>query len=84
MSRHARKPTLWTLRKVSTVQAYPDRHFSTPVLFLFQESLLYPSETESVIMCHNVWFSRGTDQMYIYVCCVTTNSFEVCFLKILT
>ena len=44
MSRPARKPTLLTLRKVSipdqpkhAAQAYPDRHFSPPVYFLFQE-----------------------------------------------
>ena len=50
MSRPARKPTLWTLRKVSTrislthaAQFNPDRHFSPPVDFLFQESLFYTS-----------------------------------------
>ena len=46
-SRMKRKPTVWTLRKVSTrisltiaVQANPDGHFSPTVDFLFQEELL--------------------------------------------
>ena len=50
MSRPARKPTVWTLRKVSTRislsmprRVNPDRHFLPPVDFLFQESLLYTS-----------------------------------------
>ena len=50
MSRPARKPTLWILRKVSNpdqpkhaAQAYPDRHLSPPVDFLFQEALLFTS-----------------------------------------
>ena len=36
-------------------QAYPDRHFSPPVDFLFQESLLYtsiPPKTECVGLIH--------------------------------
>ena len=50
MSRSTRKPTLLTLRNVST-RINLDRHFSPPVDFLFQESLLYtsiPPETECV------------------------------------
>ena len=50
MSRPARKPTFWTLRKnidpdqsKHATKAYPDRHFSPPVDFLFRESLLYTS-----------------------------------------
>ena len=50
MSRPARKPTLWTLRKVSypdppaqSAHAYPNSQVSPTVYFLFQESLLYTS-----------------------------------------
>ena len=59
MSRPARKPTVWTLRKVMIVpdlpkhaeQPYPDRHLSPPVDFLFQEYFIYttiPPETKCV------------------------------------
>ena len=48
MSRPTRKQTLLTLcidldQHKHAAQANPDRHFSSPVDFLFQESLLYTS-----------------------------------------
>ena len=50
MSHPARKQTLWTLRKSiepdqpkHAAQANPDRHFSSPVDFMYQEPLLYTS-----------------------------------------
>ena len=52
MSGHARKPTLWTLRKVSNriSLSLPRKNtFRPPVDFLVQESLLYTSTTPGSI-----------------------------------
>ena len=45
--------------KFNAAQAYSDRHFSPPVDFLFQESLLYTPETEYVGLDESVRIAQA-------------------------